>query len=78
MIMGNNDSEKRKVLSDEELEQVSGGSLRSNALSRSRDRGCVPSTCHSFTKEECEQDSGCEWVYERCMRKAGPRTNPTN
>lgn len=64
MIMGNNDSKERKVLSDEELEQVSGGSLRSNALSRSRERGCKPSNCPSLrTKEECEQ-SRCEWNYE--------------
>ena len=69
MIMGNNDSEKRKVLSDEELEQVSGGSLRSNALSRSRERGCKPSNCLSLrTKEECEQNSTCEWYYEKCVR----------
>ena len=76
MIMGNNDSEKRKVLSDEELEQVSGGSLRSNALSRGP-RGTVPSTCHSlFTKEECEQDSGCEWVDGGCMRKSKTKNQP--
>lgn len=82
MIMGNNDSKKRKVLSDEELEQVSGGSLRSNALSRSTERGCVPSNCPSLrTKEECEQDSRCEWVYQgvfyMCENKRS-RTNPTN
>ena len=66
MIMGNNDSKERKVLSDEELEQVSGGSLQSIAL---RNTNCVSER----TKEECEQFSRCEWVYEvGCVRK-GPR-----
>ena len=69
--MGNNDSKKRKVLSDEELEQVSGGSLQSIALGRD--------DCYRDIykiKEECEKRYNCEWVDGSCVRKgARPRTS---
>ena len=70
MIMGNNDSKERKVLSDEELEQVSGGSLRSTPLR-------ITSCRLLRTKEECEQDSSCGWFYEKCVRKEFISHHPT-
>ena len=66
--MGNNDSEKRKVLSDEELEQVSGGrSFFHYDYSPQKEDPCAQWKDRGICDEKYDCNCIWDWGKNKCI-----------